>query len=186
MQAALGVFEPQQFDLAVDAAGVAGRRAVAADDPMTRYDDRHRVAGDGRTDRAHCARTPDVAGDVAVAARGTRLDAQQCVPDRALKRRSEQIQRNVENLQLAGKVVLQLPNDARQQRIVRPQRGRERAGMVLLPLEPRTGQPRWRASQQQRAERGIESHLRAAGSADGIGGQTHGVFSKLFQRRSTA
>ena len=46
----------QQSTLAVEAAGVAGQRAVATDDAVTRHHDRDWVAAIGGTDRAHRTR----------------------------------------------------------------------------------------------------------------------------------
>ena len=68
-------FERQQRALAVEAAGVAGQRAAAADDPMARHDDRQRIAAGRSTRRAHRRRTSAPARELAVADRRTERHA---------------------------------------------------------------------------------------------------------------
>ena len=62
LRGALGL-EPQQRRLALEAAGVAGQRAVAADDAVARHDDRDRVAADRGADGAARRRPAELARD---------------------------------------------------------------------------------------------------------------------------
>src|SRR6476646_9389570 len=64
-----GRLELQEGPLAVEAAGVAGERAVLADDPVARADDRQRVRPDGSAHRARERRVAEPARELPVGRR---------------------------------------------------------------------------------------------------------------------
>src|SRR4029079_3889488 len=77
-----GLLQLEQGALAVDAAGIAGELAVAADDAVARYDDGQPVGCVGDTD---CARddgfVAEATGDVAIRRGFAVRDAAQLGPD---------------------------------------------------------------------------------------------------------
>ena len=175
-----------QHQLFECAAGIAGECAAAADDAMAGHDHRQRILCDGRADRSHRARRPDLLGDVAIAARLPGADAQQRAPHRALEFGAVQIERHVETRAAAGEISSELLGRSAQQRIVGPLGSGECARMVLLSFEPHASQALCGAREQHRAERRRECCLCRAGLMNRLGCMAHGVFSRLFQSRSTA
>lgn len=183
----LTVLEPQQLDLAFEAARITGQGAVAADDAVARHDDRNRVQADRCANRAGGRRAADRHGDLAVAAQHAGFDLEQRAPHLALERRAVQVEPQVEVLQPAGEILRQLPCSVGQQRVFGRDRHLERAGVVLLAREPCADETVGAARQQQRAERRLECHLGRAGGTQCVAGFAHdGDVSRLFHRRSTA
>ena len=89
-------FPLQERALAWNPPTITGQTAVAADDTVARYRQRHRVGRAGTRHGTHRARITDHAGDLAVAARLAGRDAAQCEPHTLLERRAAQVERQVE------------------------------------------------------------------------------------------
>ena len=81
---------------------------------------------------------------------------------------------------------MELGRRTNEQRIVVDVWRIDRAGVVLLAFEPRTGQALGRAHEQHGTERRIDDRLRRRSALDGFGGMTHFRFSRLFHSFSTA
>src|SRR4051795_3982961 len=92
----------EQGLLALDAAGVAGQRAVGTDHAVARDDDRDRVAAVGQADGARggvgLAEPPR---DLAVRRGVAVADREQLAPDRALELAAGRVERQVELLEVA-------------------------------------------------------------------------------------
>src|SRR5204863_592062 len=96
--------DAQQRGLAVEAAGIAGQRARAADDAMAGHDDRDRISAHRRADGATRRRQAELARDLAIAPRRAGLDAQERLPDVALECRALEVERHVEGIDLTVEV----------------------------------------------------------------------------------
>src|SRR4051794_38301764 len=96
----------QQRALGVQAAGVAGERAVRADHAVAGVDDRDRVAAVGAADRARDA--AQLARELAVGGGLAMRDLAQPRPDGALELGAVLGQREVERGALAGEVLIEL------------------------------------------------------------------------------
>jgi len=105
-------FMPEQPLLAPEPTAIADQPPVPADDAMTGHDDRDRVLAIGRAHRPHCARVAQPVGDILVGDRGAIRNGQQLPPDLLLKLGADQVQRQVENLAMAGEVFLNLNDGA--------------------------------------------------------------------------
>src|SRR5690606_28362048 len=138
--------EAQQRALALDPAGVAGERTVAADDAVAWHDHRNGVSADGAADRAHAARRTGATRHLGVAERPAVRDLHQLRPHAALERRSVEFDRQLERGTLAVRVLSDLPSSRREHR---PVVVAHRAGtlelaevwLVLLADEVQPGKP---------------------------------------------
>src|SRR5690606_7383901 len=126
--------ELEQLALDRQPAAVAGQRAVAADDAVTRDDDRDRVAAVREANGPHGLRLADRARDVGIGRRPSVAHIEQRVPDPPLERRSLERERHVELPPLAREVLAKLPGDGLERpgvlvrvgrRGLRPASGRE-------------------------------------------------------------
>ena len=122
----------------VEAAAVAGQRAVGADHAVAGDDDRDRVAVVGAADRARRGGLADRARDVAVAGGLAERDPEQRRPDRLLERGPPGRQPQIEARALAREVLLQL-DDRRAQAAIVPGPVRARRG-VRVALEVQADQ----------------------------------------------
>jgi hypothetical protein len=98
----------EEGTLAVHAAGVAGQRAVGADDPVARHDDRHGVAADCVAGRPGGTGHPGSFGDVPVRHGLAERDAAEHLPDPALEVRPHELELEVERGAVAGKPLAEL------------------------------------------------------------------------------
>ena len=85
-------------------AAVAGERSVAADDAVTRNDDRDRIGSVGETDGAHRFGIADAPRELSVAGGLAVRDIAQRAPHLLLKRRALRRERNIKRAELAGEV----------------------------------------------------------------------------------
>src|SRR4029077_1871438 len=92
----------------VEAAGEARQRAVRADHPVTRHDDRDRVAPVRRTDRPRLATVAETLGLFAVRDRFAVRNRPQGRPRPALEGRSDGIERHVERAPSTLEVLVEL------------------------------------------------------------------------------
>ena len=105
----LAGFQRQQLSLPRQTGAEAAERAVAAQDPMTRYENEQRIRAAGGPGGAHGPGTFHLPGQPRVAARFARRDAAQRRPDLPLKRSpGPQSDRDPKADFLAGSVTLEL------------------------------------------------------------------------------
>ncbi len=165
-------FDPQQMLLALEAAGIAGQRAVAANHPMAGHKDRYRIAADGSAHRPHRRRRADLPSQFTIGAGAAAPDGSQRRPDLLLKRRPAQCKRHVEFDRLAAEIPIQQRRHPHRDRIVVATRaqGLQRR-LVLLPIEIQPGQRTGIEGQRDRAKRaGQQGMVHGVGSweAEGI------------------
>src|SRR5205823_3143953 len=95
----------QQPALALDAAAIAGQRAVAADDAVAGDDDADGIVAIGMADGAHGRLAPDALGERAIGKRPAAGDLAQGLPDLALEGRAAGRDRQaVDGVQLAVEI----------------------------------------------------------------------------------
>src|SRR6185295_6962681 len=104
-----GAFELEQAALHLEAARVAGERAVRADHPMAGDDDADRVVVIGEADRARGRGARQAARDLAVGAGGAERDPQELAPDGTLELRALRLERQLEIATGTAQVFGQLP-----------------------------------------------------------------------------
>src|SRR6185436_14242985 len=105
----------QEPSLTVEAAAVAGQRAVRADDAVTGDDDRDRVGAVGGPHGTDRRRLADAPRQFAIRNGGAGRDAAQRLPDRLLERRAIEFRGNrIERGEVAAKVPPQRLGDLRQ------------------------------------------------------------------------
>src|SRR5690606_39127075 len=156
--------EAQQCALALDPAGVAGERTVAADDAVAWHDHRDGVAADGAADRAHAARRTGATRHLGVAQRPAVRDLHQLRPHAALERRSVEYDRQLERGTLAVRVLSDLPSGRHEHRPVVVAHGAgtlELAdiGLILLADEVQPGEPLFLRNRQDLAETRTEQRI---------------------------
>ncbi len=105
-------FEGEEEFFGIEAAGVTGQTAVAADDAVAGDDDGDRVGGIGGGYGADGLGVADAAGQFGVGDGGAVGDFQQLRPDRTLEGRSREANFQVERLAAAREVLVQLGNGA--------------------------------------------------------------------------
>ena len=93
--------------LALESAGIAGQRAVAADHPVTGHENRHRITADRRTHRPHSRRRSDLSCKLTISAGAAASDGLQRGPDPLLKGRAVQCKRHIELDRLALEIALE-------------------------------------------------------------------------------
>src|SRR3954470_24373243 len=98
-------FEIEQRALHLEAARVAGERAVRADHPVARHYHRHGVAPVRAADRAGRARTADPARDLGIRGGLAVRDRPHLVPHAALERRALELDGELELGAFAGEVL---------------------------------------------------------------------------------
>ena len=122
-------------------------------------------------------------GDLAVGAALAKGDLAQQAPDILLERRAHRCHRQIENLQPAGKVGLELRLCLIDDRHARPRRQAPRVhGNRLLAEEERAGQVRFGGSQQQIAERAGEGVAIHGGQLERGWGKAGATASSRCQR----
>src|SRR5579863_3186055 len=108
---ALAAFEVEQETLELEAAAVAGERAVGADDAVAGDDHGDRVAPVGAADGAACRGASDRLGDLGVGPGLAVGDGDQGLPDAALESGAVRRQRQGELAAPAGEVLGELLPD---------------------------------------------------------------------------
>jgi len=101
--------EVEEPALAPQAAAIAGEGAVGAHHPVARHHHRDPVVAVGPGHRPHRARLAEEAGLVGVAPRLAVRDRPQHLPDPLLERGAAQVERDLEPLELAREVAVELP-----------------------------------------------------------------------------
>lgn len=102
------VFEGEEVALGGEAAGVAGKGAVRAEDAVAGDQDGEGVGADCVGYGADCSRMPDATGQFAVGLGASVWYPRQDVPHRFLKLRACEHQRHVELTPFSGKVFVKL------------------------------------------------------------------------------
>src|ERR1700686_4050352 len=103
-----GALMLEQPALALDAAAIAGQRAVGTDDAVAGYDDADRVGAVGEADGPHRPRPADTPRELAIGDRRAARDVAQRAPHRALERRAGGLHRHiVDGREIAGEIGVQ-------------------------------------------------------------------------------
>jgi hypothetical protein len=150
--------QAQQFPFHLQAATVAGERAVRADDAMTGNDDGHRVAMIGLSNRARCSGKAHGASQFRVTAGCSIWNPLQGLPAANLKRRAPQIEVTVKLPKFPLKISSQLLfTMAQALRSFHPEFvfGRRRQGAAQL----QATQTSFRCGEQQFADGGFDARV---------------------------
>src|SRR5258708_32115721 len=157
-------FQAQKFFFGLQAAAVAGERAVCAQDPVAGNDDGNRVVVIGLANRAKSLRAAYLPRNFSVTAGCTVRNAPQRLPARLLKWSADQVQRAGEFTQLTTEVsvellLVRLQMSARfNPEFVLCQFARRRFGQ-LAPVKLHAAQPLLRGRNQQRSDRGLHHRV---------------------------
>ena len=163
-------FELQERTFALQASGVSGELTCAAQHPMARHDDTHRIAPHRCAHSPNGLRVVQARGQLAVALVRACRNGQQRLPNGLLKgRAARQVQLQIEHGPAPGKVVLKLRRGGLQQWVVwrgLPALGDLRLGSMALTLKPNAAQAMVVAGKEEFTQR-----------AGGVGGIcVHGFY----------
>src|SRR5579864_2891091 len=102
-------FQVEQQALPFQAAPEPNQTTRSSDDAVAGHYDGNRVAPVRRPDRSHRPRRSDLRGNFGITAHLAVWNGHQRGPDLLLKFRAHQLQRQIENLQLASEIKTKLP-----------------------------------------------------------------------------
>jgi hypothetical protein len=159
----LGAFQGEQEFLRLQTSGEPSQVARSPNGSMTRNDNRNRIAPVGGSHRAHSAGMADTSGDLAVAARLTKRDFAQSLPDFILEFRPHRIELDGKGLALAGEIFPKLTFGLQEHVMILVLNQRTQTYPFRIVIFPKDGaQSFLRSHQLQNTDRRITGFIKIA------------------------